>query len=244
MVRLFAVLVFLQFIVTPTVHASCNRDWINHSVARAIGGVEFDQVHAAPAKGLCEATIGTRVFYVSEDGRYLFAGNLVSLTNGQNLTAIASSQLTRGILAGLDEKNMITIDPVKAKRTLTVFTDVDCPYCERLHQEVPELVRHGVRVRYLLYPRTGPDSKSYWRAVAVWCAKDRLKAIDKAMNGGSLGMKDCSNPVRDTYLLGRKLDIEGTPTIFTDDGTRIGGYVPAQQLLSQLGIRDKPLSQK
>jgi len=243
MFRLLAALVLAQLVVVPLARASCDLSQINKSVARSISGIQFDRVRASPVKGLCEATIDTRVFYVSEDGKYLFAGNLVSLQDGRNLTARATGKLTKRYIAHLDKSNMLIVGPRHPKRTLTVFTDVDCPYCARLHDEVPDLVRHGVRVRYLLYPRTGPGTQSYWRAVAVWCSKDPMKAMGIANRGGSLPMKRCVNPVRANFLLGQKLDISGTPTIFTDDGTRINGYLPAKDLLTELGISDTSVSQ-
>ena len=132
---------------------------------------------------------------------------------------------------------MIVIGPDKPKRTLTVFTDVDCGYCAKFHLDVPALNKQGVKVRYLFYPRTGINSESYRRAVAVWCADDRVKAIGIAKAGGKLNMKTCPNPVASHYQLGQRLDINGTPSIFLDDGKVLPGYVPAPRLLGILGLK-------
>jgi thiol:disulfide interchange protein DsbC len=133
---------------------------------------------------------------------------------------------------GVGDKNMIVMAPKETRSTITVFTDVDCPYCARLHQDVPELNRNGIKVRYLLYPRAGEGSKTYRRSVAVWCAPDRIKAVGIAKNGGQLEMRTCANPVDDHYRLGERLGISGTPTIFLENGKKIPGYVPASQLIA------------
>jgi thiol:disulfide interchange protein DsbC len=101
---------------------------------------------------------------------------------------------------------------------------------------VPELNKQGVKVRYLMFPRTGLNGESYRRAVAVWCAKDRAKAIGIAKAGGKLDMKTCTNPVESHYRLGQRLEIGGTPAIFVDDGRVFPGYIPAQRLLGMLGL--------
>jgi thiol:disulfide interchange protein DsbC len=237
--RILSPAILLLLALPLAARASCKLDQVNANVSRAISGVEFDRVKQSPARGLCEATIGMRVFYVSEDGKFLFAGSLVSLKDGENVTASTTSALVRNSLARLDESEMIIMGPKKAKHTMTVFTDVDCPYCALLHREVPELTRNGVRVRYLLFPHNGLQSPAYRKSVAVWCAPDRVKAIGVAKAGGRIRMRDCPNPVRDIFRLGQEFDVTGTPTIFLDDGTRIGGYLPARELLSRMGIHEK-----
>jgi thiol:disulfide interchange protein DsbC len=133
--------------------------------------------------------------------------------------------------------------PEKAKRTITVFTDVDCPYCSKFHLDVPELNKQGVKVRYLFYPRAGTNSETFRRTVAVWCAKDRVKAIGIAKAGGNVDMKTCTNPVEKHFQLGQRLGVDGTPTIFVDDGKKLPGYVPAPRLLGMLGITAESRSQ-
>lgn len=219
--------------------ASCDVDVINRIVSRSLPKVVFEKATAAPIPGLCEATIDTEIFYVSEAGKFLFIGNMVAVGSGKNLTQQRRAGIVKEIMFKQDEKRMINIGPVKAKRTITVFTDVDCPYCARLHKEVPQLTKQGVKVRYLLYPRNGTQSPTYKKSVSVWCAKDRIKAIGIAKAGGKLKQKNCANPVADHYKLGRRLGITGTPTLILEDGSRIGGYVPAPRLLSMLGLNEK-----
>ena len=194
-------------------------------------------VKLGPVSGMYEIEFGAKVFYTTSDGKYLFMGDLVDIGTHTNLTEARRATIRMQLLDEVGEQNMIVMGPANPKRTLTVFTDVDCGYCAKFHLEVPTLNKQGVKVRYLFYPRTGLHSESYKRAVAVWCAADRVKTIGVAKAGGKLDMKTCTNPVEKHYRLGERLDVNGTPTIFLDDGKTIPGYVPAPRLLSMLGIK-------
>lgn len=200
-------------------------------------GLTFDEVKPTPVPGLYEAVNGTRVVYVSADGNYMFNGDLVDLAARKNLSEARRATLINKALDQIGEASMIVIGPAKPKRTITVFTDVDCPYCSKLHLEVPELTKNGVKVRYLLFPRGGLGSETYKRSVAVWCAADRVKAIGIAKSGGKIDMKTCDNPVARHYQMGKDLGIDGTPTIVTDDGQILPGYLPAARLLDTLAIK-------
>jgi thiol:disulfide interchange protein DsbC len=226
----------MLFLPVFNAEAACDRDTITTAFSRVVGDIEVDSIGPSVIPGFCEAVIGAWVFYVSETGDYLFSGGLISLKSGENLTERRTRDVVRGIIAKVKDEEMIRIGPDKPRREITVFTDVDCPYCARLHEEVPRLNAAGVRIRYLLYPRNGMGTATYRKSVAVWCADDRVKAIGIAKAGGSVPSKDCPNPVDAHYQLGQKLGVTGTPTMFTDRGDRIGGYVPADRLLQMLGI--------
>ncbi len=210
---------------------------VKAELVRAFPELSQATVKPAPVSGLYEVEYGTKIFYATRDGKYLLTGDLVDLGTHTNLTETRRAAIRMQMLNALGEQNMIVIGPENAKRTLTVFTDVDCPYCAKFHLEVPTLNKYGVKVRYLFYPRAGLNSESYRRAVAVWCAADRVKAIGIAKAGGQLDMKTCPNPVKQDYELGQRLDVSGTPTIFVDDGKVLPGYLPARQLLAMLGIK-------
>ena len=217
-------------------HAACDVDAINRVVAKSLPKVVFDEARKAPIRGLCEALIDTEVFYISEKGDYLFFGNMVAVKSGDNLTQERRAGIVKKIIDGQDEARMIVMGPDNPVTTITVFTDVDCPYCAKFHEEVPALNQHGVKVRYLLYPRNGISSPTYQKSVSVWCADDRIKAIGIAKGGGSVPRKSCDNPVADHYRLGARLNITGTPTLILEDGTKVGGYMPAARLLAALGL--------
>ena len=223
-------------LVSASHAAEPDKKAIEAALSNAVPGMSIESLRVSPIAGVYEADLGSRVVYISGDGKFLFAGDLYDLDARVNLTEQTRQKGVVQLLQGMSEKNMIVMGPDRPKRTITVFTDVDCPYCARLHLEVPALTKQGVKVRYLLFPRNGLESETYKRSVAVWCATDRVKAVGVAKAGGRLEMKSCANPVAEHYQLGQRLGVSGTPTIFVDDGQKIGGYVPAPRLLAILGI--------
>ncbi len=222
--------------VTPLL-ADTNLVQVKKKVEAAMPGITFDEFKPSAVAGLYEGVIGTRVVYFTSDGGYMLNGDMVDLKTRKNLSEARRAGLFTKLLDQVGEANMIVMGPAKPKRTITVFTDVDCPYCAKLHLEVPELNKNGVKVRYLLFPRGGLATNTYNRSVAVWCSADRVKAVGIAKAGGQIEMKTCDNPVAKHYQLGKDLGIEGTPTIFVDDGQVMPGYLPAANLLETLGIK-------
>ena len=199
-------------------------------------GLTVDAIGNAPVAGFYEVSIGARVVYFSQDGKYMFLGELLDTNSKENLTEKHRAKLIAKKLEKYGEDQMIVIGPKQPKAHVTVFTDVDCPYCAKFHRDVPALNEAGVEVRYLLFPRTGIGGRSYKRAVGVWCAKDPIESVGVAKAGGEVAFKDCENPVQEHYELGQEIGIRGTPAIVLDDGRMIGGYVPPERLVSQLGI--------
>jgi thiol:disulfide interchange protein DsbC len=139
------------------------------------------------------------------------------------------------MLAAVPESDMAIFGPKDPKYTITVFTDVDCPYCRKLHSEIAEYNALGVRVRYLPYPRTGPNTPSWTRAEQVWCSVDRNAALTRAKLGEDLKTKVCANnAVARSWELGQQFDVQGTPAIVMADGEMLPGYVPPDALVKHL----------
>lgn len=233
-----ALLCFLVSI--PGVAVGGDLEELKKHLEKRFGDLHIRELNPTPIPGVYEMVFGTRIAYVTADGKYMITGNLVDLENRRNLSSERHGQLIQQSLGKIGDAKMIVFAPKRTKRTITVFTDVDCPYCAKFHLEVAALNDAGVKVRYLLFPRTGKDSESYKRAVAVWCAKDRNKAIGVAKSGGKLDMKTCANPVDEHLALGEDFGVTGTPSLFLDDGRMAPGYVPARELLTLLGIKDGP----
>lgn len=194
-------------------------------------GVHIDSIKPMKNKDLYEVLVGSNVLYISRDGRYMFNGDVIDLKTDENLTETRRNGLRKKLIASVSEKDMIIFGPKTAKHTVTVFTDIDCGYCRKLHSEMDKYIQMGFRVRYLSYPRAGIGSASYQKAVAVWCAEDRNKALTLAKRGDTPQNKTCDNPVAKEYQLGEKIGVRGTPTIILEDGRMIPGYVPAGRLL-------------
>jgi len=190
-------------------------------------------VKTTPVNGLYEVVSGSQVMYMTKDAQYALDGNLYDMKSRRNLTENAQSGIRLDALNELGEDNMLVYMPEgDVKHTITVFTDIYCPYCVRLHNEVDEYMKNGVKVRYIFVPFKGP--KSVDASVSVWCAKDRNKAMTMAKNGESLEKKTCDNPVSKHQALATALGIRGTPAIMLDSGQLMPGYVPAAKLIKQL----------
>lgn len=205
------------------------------AIAAKFPGVKPEQVRPSPVAGIFEVEMGADTAYVSANGRFLFSGDLYDVDSRANLTEVGRMTARSKALAKLDERDMIVFGPATAKHTITVFTDVECGYCRKLHGEIDQLTKLGVRVRYLAYPRAGPGTEDWDKMEAVWCSKDRNTAITKAKQGEIVKSAKCgATPVAKQYALGEELGVRGTPAIFTTSGDYIGGYLPPKELVQQL----------
>jgi thiol:disulfide interchange protein DsbC len=240
MFRVAAVFSIGALLVALTGLAGADEQVIKAALKKAFPDATIYSVRASSIPDLFEVEVEGKVLYVSGDGKFLLSGDLFDIESRTNLSEGPRGRAVSRQIDSVGESNMIVMGPDHPLRTISVFTDVDCPYCARLHLEVPQLTKQGVKVRYLLFPRNGIGSQTYQRSVAVWCAADRVKAVGIAKSGGTLDMKTCPNPVSEHYQVGERLNVSGTPTIFTDDGQKIGGYVPAARLLAILGIAGTP----
>jgi thiol:disulfide interchange protein DsbC len=203
-----------------------------------------DHVAPAPVAGLYEVIIQGNLLYFTPDATYAFRGTLFDLENRRDLSDPVLAKVRIERLAALPESKMIIFEPEgEARHTITTFTDADCPYCRRMHSEIQALMDGGIRVRYLLYPRTGVDSESYKKAVSVWCADDREAELTFAKNGGEPEPRSCDNPVQEHMALANELGLTGTPMSVTDTGERIMGYMPAADLIARLD-GGEPLAQR
>ena len=204
-------------------------------VASHIPGARAEELRATAIPGIYEYTHGVEIAYVTADGKYAFTGDLVDLGTNANITEQHRRELRAKALASFPESEMLVFGPKEPTYTVTVFTDVDCPYCRKLHSQMAEYNRLGIRVRYLLYPRTGPNTTAWTKAEQVWCSTDRNAALTRAKLGEELKSKPCAdNPVARTYALGQDFALEGTPAIVMANGEMLPGYVPPDVLAQHL----------
>lgn len=203
-------------------------------------GIPIERVSTTAIPGIYALEIrGGAVFYGTEDGRYLFAGDMYELTDTElvNLAEADRNDKRKSLMAELDLKDMVIFAPkVPTRAAISVFTDVDCPYCQKLHLEVPRLNELGIEVRYLAFPRAGVGSDSYDKMVSAWCSKDPQNAITKLKARQAIPDATCSNPVAAEFELGHKVGVTGTPAIVLEDGQLLPGYMSADDLAEKLGI--------
>lgn len=207
---------------------------IRNSLQVLLPGVVPDSVAETPIPGLYEVMFGPRLMYITGDGRYVMQGSLIDLEKRENLTEPRLKTAKLKAIEAVGEDRMIIFGPPVAKHTVTVFTDVDCGYCRKLHSEIAQYNDLGIRVRYLMYPRAGEGSDSYKKMVSVWCADDRKAALTAAKKGKPIEPRTCDNPVDEDLALGRQFGLQGTPTIVLESGETIPGYVPASKLIKVL----------
>jgi thiol:disulfide interchange protein DsbC len=188
-----------------------------------------------PVPGVLEVRRGADIVYISRDGQYLFTGDLYQIAGRNNLSEARRRELRVQLIGAVPESQMVIFSPPQPKYTVTVFTDVDCGYCRELHRQIADYNRLGVRVRYLFFPRTGPNTDSWYKAEKVWCSADRKAALTRAKLGEALDAKPCGpTPVAQDYALGKSLGIEGTPGIYAANGALLGGYLPPESLVAAL----------
>lgn len=204
-------------------------------VASRIPGARPDQLRLSPIQGIYEYTRGAEIAYITSDGKYAITGDLYDLTANDDLTEAHRREVRQRLIAAVPESDMVIFGPKDPKYTVTVFTDLDCGYCRKLHSEIGEYNRLGVRVRYLMYPRTGPNTSSWTKAEQVVCSTNRNDALTRAKLGQELQDKPCANnPVARTYALGRDFALDGTPAIVMANGELLPGYVPPDVLVKHL----------
>ena len=204
-------------------------------IASKIPGTRPDDLRPSPIQGVYELTRGADIAYVSSDGKYAISGDLYDLAANDNLTEQHRRETRAKLIGAVPESDMLIFGPKDPKYTVTVFTDVDCAYCRRLHSQIAEYNRLGIRVRYLFYPRSGPNTESWTKAEEVWCSDNRNDALTRAKLGEELKAKPCANnPVARHYALGRDFDIRGTPAILMPDGEMLPGYLPPMMLAQHL----------
>ena len=199
-------------------------------------GSKLDDLRPSPIAGLYELVQGAEVSYITADGKYFVDGNLYDMKSRENLTEQLRTRARIAMIGAVPESEMLIFSPPNPQYTITVFTDVDCQYCRKLHGEMQELNRLGIRVRYLFYPRTGPNTESWHKAEVVWCSPNRNDALTRAKLGQPLDMnnRNCSTPVKREYELGQSLGVNGTPAIVTENGEYIAGYLPPRDLLARI----------
>jgi thiol:disulfide interchange protein DsbC len=224
--RSVAVLAVLHLGFAAAAHAEESE--VRSRIAASLPGVEVDGIRPTPIDGLYEVTVGANVAYVSADGRYHFYGDLVDVSEGTSLTEARRSELRLAVLSGMGSDKSIVFGPESPRHTVTVFTDVNCGWCRRFHQQVPALTEKGIAVRYLFFPVIA--EKSFADAEAVWCADDRNDAMTRAKAGETIEAKTCETPIGEHFALGRQLGVRSTPTIIMEDGSVRPGFIEAGEL--------------
>ena len=200
--------------------------------------IKVEYVGAAPIPGFREAVVGGQVVYVSDDGNYLFlagaGGALLDTRTQKNLSEVTLGSMRNKLLATIPASERIVFAPPNPKHTVTVFTDVECGYCRKMHSEIKQYNAEGIAVEYLAFPRMGIGSEDFNHMVSVWCAPDRKTALTNAKTTGKVEDRNCKNTITQQYNVGQRVGLTGTPMIIAADGSQLGGYLPPKALRAAL----------
>ncbi len=216
----------------------------NESLEEAIKslgeGVIIESISPSQLPGIHVMQVSSgEILYVSSDAEFVFSGDLYQVTGAglRNLTDDRRADRRRKIMADIDPEEMLIYSPDQpARASVVVFTDVDCGYCRKLHQEMVEINALGIEVRYLAFPRGGVASPTYDKMVSTWCADNPTTALTEVKLGKSVEARSCVNPVQAHYELGLSVGVTGTPAMVTESGHMLPGYLPAEQLALRLGL--------
>ncbi|MCP4696654.1 MAG: DsbC family protein [Gammaproteobacteria bacterium] len=227
---LFCISLPLEAANTPPEVRSALRDLLGSKTAASV------EVRKSPIPGLFEAMAEGYIFYITKNGHYMIRGEILDLKqDAKNLTEERRNNYRLKAMEQLDENDMVVFPSKgRTKHALTIFTDVDCFYCAKLHRDVPKLNKSGIKVRYLAFPRAGAGSDTYNKMVSVWCAKDQQQAMTKAKAGKSIPSATCKTPIMEQYELGRRMGVNGTPALLLPNGRLLPGYSPPAKLIEFL----------
>jgi thiol:disulfide interchange protein DsbC len=237
-----ALIVVLTFCLSAAAMAEETPEAIiKAKLQQARSDLTIKTVQASVAPGLYEVhlTAGP-ILYTTPGGDFFVLGDLfaVKMDGIVNLAEQQRDIARKELMASISNDDMIVFAADGERRgSITIFTDVDCFYCQKLHLEVPALNQAGVEVRYLAYPRAGVGSESYRKIASAWCAEDPRDAITRLKSRQEIPDNVCpGNPVADQFMLGQQAGVRGTPALVLESGEMIPGYVSADELVERMGI--------
>lgn len=201
-------------------------------------GLKVKELSDSPLAGLKTVITDKGVFYASSDGKYLIQGTMIDLDNRRNITEEALGKVRKQGIAEYQD-SMIVYKAENEKHQITVFTDITCGYCRKLHRELEDYLAAGITVNYLAFPRGGLRGNGYEDLRNVWCADDAQTALTEAKAGAEVKeVENCSAPIAEHYELGQSFGISGTPAIILEDGAMIPGYQPAAAIAQMLDAKN------
>jgi thiol:disulfide interchange protein DsbC len=235
--HIFKILISLllaSLLVSTSVYADTETEKMLASKIKEVLGenVVINSVTQTPVKSLYEIVFDNgKVVYISDDGRYVFEGDLMDLVDRQNLTENRRTEARAMGFKNIDVNKLIEYAPEKTEHVLYVYTDIDCAYCRKFHNQMKTLNDNGIAVRYLAFPRAGLGSSAYVAAESAWCAEDKKSALTDAKAGKSIPPAVCDDRVAAQYEMGKSMGVRGTPSVYLASGKEMGGYIPAEELI-------------
>jgi thiol:disulfide interchange protein DsbC len=228
---LLAAILLLIAVPASSDEASPELQKVRKIVSERFVEISPEEVFESPIPGWYMIRKGAIIAYISGDARYLMQGDLIDLQKNANLSEQSRNDARVRMMSAFSDEQLIIFSPEHVEHSISVFTDIDCTFCRRLHAQIDEYMAEGIEVRYFLYPRNGPRSASWAKAEHVWCADDRNEALTLAKLDKEFPTRSCDASMVSThYTIGQDVGLTGTPAIVLDNGTLFSGYMPAPRL--------------
>jgi thiol:disulfide interchange protein DsbC len=228
---------FFFALILLTLNTFANEKDIVNNLGQYIPNLKESDIAESSFKGIYEIILTDPrldIIYSSSDGLFIIQGDIIDLENGSNITKRRRADLAKKALTKSQDKNKIIYRAEDEKYTINIFTDVDCPYCRKLHKDISKLNELGITVKYLAFPRSGVNTESYFKSVSIWCSKDKKLVMDQAMLQIDPPSINCESPVIEHLNLAQDIGVSGTPYIFFENGINIPGYVKPKVLLKEM----------
>lgn len=230
--------IFIYCLLLPTKGYSQSEQvqQVANNLKKHFPEIQTSDIKTSEIEGLYQVTRGPSIVYVTENGRYIFSGDIIDLNNQyNNITEVARQKARASAIESIQKVDAIRFAPKNPKYTVTVFTDIDCGYCRKFHKQIKEYNDKGIAVQYLAFPRTGPDTDSYKKAISVWCADNKNQALTQAKMGENVKTALCDqHHVKEQFQMGILMGVQGTPTIILENGYVIPGYLTPDRLVKVL----------
>ena len=211
--------------------ASVELQAVRDVVSQKFAEIQAEDIFESPVPGWYTVRKGAIIAYISGDGRYMMQGDMIDLLTNANVSEESRNAARAKMMLAVADEELIVFTPENVEHSVSIFTDIDCTFCRRLHAQLDEYMEQGIEIRYFLYPRNGPTSASWAKAENVWCADDRNEALTMAKMDQEYETHSCdSSAVSEQYKVGQDVGLRGTPAIVLDDGTLFSGYLPPDQL--------------
>lgn len=229
----------ILFIFIFTLSISASEDNIRESLKNILpDGAVIESIEATPIEDMYAVYYGDlQPIYVTKDGSFFIYGDIYKINSNSisNITDESIAERRKIILKDIPANELISFKSKNEQFSVIVFTDVDCGYCRKLHNQINEYNKLGISINYAAYPRSGLGTSAFTKMVGAWCSDDPKGSISKLKNNKNLDLSFCdSQPVSKQYVIGQKLGVNGTPAIFSMDGDMFPGYIEPEELLLRL----------
>ena len=229
----------ISFILIFSVSVSASQDNIRKGLKNILpDGAVIELIEPSPIPGIYAVYYGDlQPIYVTQDGSFFIYGDIykININSISNITEKSVAERRKLILQNIPTEELISFKSSNEQFSVIVFTDVDCGYCRKLHNQIDEYNSLGISINYAAFPRSGIGTSAFTKMVGAWCSDNPKDSMTKLKNNSPLDISFCENqPVSKQYIIGKKLGVDGTPAIFSMDGEMFPGYIEPEELLLRL----------